>query len=127
MLGAATQMSSQADMSLRVPSLFAALFMVAQGLYELDRIRRDRLRSPQQVGAEQVGVAPRRDVVPSPAGEPNGQVRLAIPVVLMCLGGWLGLAVLRGSGGPDLILNVLATLSAFLLFAIGWQVLLGSR
>jgi hypothetical protein len=132
LLGIATQMSTLAYMSLRVPALFAALFMVAQGLYELDRLHRDRSRAAERPvvvpGTE--GLTPqsgRSYPAAPPSSGPTGQARMAIPVILMVLGGWLGLAVLRGSGGEDAVLNVLATTSAFVLFAIGWQVLLGSR
>lgn len=131
LLGIATQMSNLAHMSLRVPALFAALFMVAQGLYELDRLHRDRSRVAERPaavpGVEHNPPVGHNYPAAPPASGPSGQARSAIPVILMVLGGWLGLAVLRGSGGADVVLNVLATLSAFVLFAIGWQVLLGSR
>ena len=140
-LGAATQMSPQAAMSLRVPSLFAALFMVAQGLYEVDRIRRERPRPTAGAGpvgeatsgglADGIGAAPSARPVyqasaPAPAAPPS-KARAAIPALLMGLAAWLGLAVLGGAGDAAIPLSVLATLSAFLLFAIGWQVLLGTR
>lgn len=129
LLGAATQTASSADMGLRVPSLFAALLMVAQGLLELERARRERARKPEQkvavvttageAGAARAGY----QTAQPPATTP---VRLVIPVSLMALASWLGLAVLT-SGGEAVALSVLATISAFLLFALGWQVLLGSR
>jgi len=137
-LGAATQMSPEATMGLRVPSLFAAFFMVAQGLVELERARRDRARAaaatPAVTHPVRPGGGPDLDAArpayqappPPPSGPPN-KAGTAIPLLLMALAAWLGLAVLNGAGNQAIALSVLATLSAFLLFAIGWQVLLASR
>jgi len=138
-LGAATQMSPAAAMGLRVPALFAALFMVAQGLYEVERVRRRRppsgdgtagtAASGDGVDGLTAGMETARPMyratAPTAAAS-RDKARAAIPALLMGLAGWLGLAVLSGAGNDAVPLSVLATLSAFLLFAIGWQVLLGS-
>jgi len=136
-LGAATQMSPEATMGLRVPSLFAAFFMVAQGLVETERARRERARASATPSATQHvrpggradldAARPAYQAAQPPPSAPPGKAGTAIPVLLMVLAAWLGLAVLSGAGNQAVTLSVLATLSAFLLFAIGWQVLLASR
>jgi hypothetical protein len=129
-LGASAQMSTGAQMGLRVPALFAALLMVAQGLLELDRNRRQMARAeltaPIVTPSGEVVPVSRAGYLPSTASAQPGPQHAALPTTLMGLAGWLGLAVLV-TGGSAVTLSVLATVGAFLLFAMGWQAMLGPR
>ena len=127
-LGASTQMSTGAQISLRVPALFAALLMVAQGLLELERNRRQIARAersaPIVTPSGEVVQVSRADYLPSSVSAPPGPQHAALPTTLMGLAGWLGLAVLV-TGGSAVTLSVLASVPAFMLFAMGWQAMLG--
>ncbi len=108
-LGTAVQVGEQASMGLRVPSMFAAFFMVAHGLYELDR-------------AHGGNVPPAQPAPAKGGGKGSPRVRVGVPVALMALASWLGLANLTSTGAPG-PLSFLAVLAAFLLFSLGWSVL----
>jgi hypothetical protein len=132
-LGFATQTApATTSMGLRVPALFAALLMVAEGLLEFERaLRHHRMRVP---AATADGTVPGEIVLVarpgSPASTGNGRLaslRPSIPLILMLLALWLGLAVLFRGGHADKDLAVLATISTFLLFTLGWSSLLGTR
>jgi hypothetical protein len=132
-LGVANQGAGTADMALRVPALLAALLMVGQGVNDI----RKNLPRRQDV-----------EVVAEPDGSPRGRElavvhtmpppkpvtimatrpspsTLSVPLSVMLLAAWLGLADLR-IDAPD-SLSVLSLISAFALFAIGWGLLPARR
>jgi hypothetical protein len=134
-LGIANQSAGDTEMVLRVPALLAALLMVSQGILQLRKslprqqkvqVVTDQPEVPGQRGRELALVRelpPRAPIVvstpkPSPA-------TLFVPVGVMILAAWLGLADLRVSSPPSL--SSLALLSAFALFALGWGLLPARR
>ncbi len=129
-LGAATQGSHDAAMGLRVPALFAALLMVGQGMLDLAGAGRAKDRAKATSSSVSVPVGGVTDIVVSrpvyvqqaPAPKQTA-ARFAAPVGLMVLSMWLGLAVLF-SAGAFTWLSTLSTIAAFMLFALGWQLLM---
>jgi hypothetical protein len=132
-LGIANQGAGGTAMALRAPALLAALLMVGQGVNDL----RKNMPRRQEI-----------EVLPEPDGSPRGRelavVRpippqkpvtimatrpspstLSVPITVMFLAAWLGLADLRIDAPPSL--SVLSLISAFALFAIGWGLLPARR
>jgi hypothetical protein len=130
-LGFATQTAESAGMGLRVPALFAALLMVAQGLLSLGRA----LRPDRADQSDDEDASAGEEIVPaarpgSPAAADNLRVmsvRASVAVAFMALAIWLGLAVLVEGVGHEGTLVALAAVSAFVLFALGWSALLGGE
>jgi hypothetical protein len=132
-LGVANQGAGDTAMALRVPALLAALLMVGQGVNDL------RKNMPHR---QEVEVLPESDgtprgrelavVRPMPpqrpvtimATRPSPQT-LSVPITVLILAAWLGLADLRIDAPASL--SVLSLISAFALFAIGWGLLPAKR
>jgi len=132
-LGVANQGAGGTAMALRVPALLAALLMVGQGIIEL------RKSWPRQ---EQVEILPEPDsgprgrelavVRPMPPRPPvtittarPSPSTLSVPISVMVLAAWLGLADLRVSAPGSL--SVLCLITSFTLFALGWGLLPARR
>jgi hypothetical protein len=132
-LGVANQGADEAALALRVPALLAALLMVGQGVVY---IRRNLPHQQFETVTEQYDQTLRgrelavvRPMPPAPpvqvlATKPN-PANLTAPLAVMVLAAWLGLADLR-EAAPD-SLTVLALVSAFALFAIGWSLMPTSK
>jgi hypothetical protein len=132
-LGIANQGAGGTSMALRVPALLAALLMVGQGIVDL------RKNLPRQ---QQVEVLPEPDsgsrgrelavVRPLPPRQPVSIVTtrptpatLSVPIGVMLLAAWLGLADLKEASPQSL--TVLSLVAAFALFALGWSLLPARR
>lgn len=145
-LGLANQAADGTAMALRVPALLAALLMVGQGAFDIKRhspqLRRrppaEQPPPPQQgkVINESGQVAVRSPELatvhklPPPQPISVGSVKanpqtLTIPIVVMVLAAWLGLADLRVESPPTL--GVLCLIASFALFALGWSLLPARR
>jgi hypothetical protein len=130
-LGLANQNADNTAMGLRVPALLAALLMVGQGVVNL------RKSLPRQEHIEVVPDGENRGrelavVRPMPARSPGTPVAvrptpatLSVPIVVVLLAAWLGLADLRVAAPPTL--SVLSLVAAFALFALGWGLLPARR
>ncbi len=131
-LGLANQGASGTEMALRVPALLAALLMVGQGVNNL----RNGLPRQQQIAVRPEDASSRsrelavvREMAPKPTvavvtTKPS-PATLSVPIVVMLLAAWLGLADLRVSSPATL--GVLSVVSAFALFALGWGLLPARR
>jgi hypothetical protein len=132
-LGIANQGAGGTEMALRVPALLAALLMVGQGVVD---IRKNLPRRQIEVVPETVDPGPRgrelavvRPIPPQPpvtvlATKPSPST-LSVPLTVMILAAWLGLADLRVNA-PE-ALSVLSLISSFALFALGWGLLPARR
>jgi hypothetical protein len=133
-LGLANQAAGTTEMGLRVPALLAALLMVGQGVVSL----RKSLPQRQEI-----------EVIPDPESGPRGRelavvrpiaqrqhpvtpvavrptpATLSVPITVLLLAAWLGLADLRVAAPPTL--SVLSLVAAFALFALGWGLLPARR
>ena len=128
LLGITDQQAESTGMGLRVPALIAALIMVAQGIQLILR------GLPRQTEVEVVEVVddsdpahPRTTVRPRPWSAGMAAFRtdpgsLGLPILVIVLAIWLGLACLRINDAPDNFSN-LSMLSAFVLFALGWTLI----
>jgi hypothetical protein len=133
LLGIANQGAGNAGMGLRVPALLAALLMVGQGVNSL----RKNLPHRQEI-----------EVIPEPEAGPRGRelavvrplppkqpvtvlaakptpAALSIPLTVMVLAAWLGLADLRVPAPPSL--TTLSLIASFALFALGWGMMPAKR
>jgi hypothetical protein len=132
-LGLANQGASGTAMALRVPALLAALLMVGSGVQNLTK------NLPKQQDVELIAEGesgprgrelavvrpmPARPAVTAVAVKPSPST-LTVPIVVMVLAAWLGLADLRVPAPPTL--SVLSLVAAFALFALGWQLLPARR
>jgi len=146
-LGIATLRYQSADLSLRVPALLTALILFSQALLELSPKRRRVTRGGPVAAAPQPGelepleatvmtaaeVKLSRGSLPAAAGYPvpdepkpaGAPARRWVPILLILLGVWLGLAVLVADFYGWL--SGLSIMAAFLLFAFGWQDMSGRR
>jgi hypothetical protein len=132
-LGVANQGAGGTAMALRVPALLAALLMVGQGVNDL------RKNMPHR---QEVEVLPENDpgvrgrelavVRPLPPKTPvtimatrPSPATLSVPLTVLILAAWLGLADLRIHAPASL--SVLSLISAFALFALGWGLLPARR
>jgi hypothetical protein len=132
-LGIANQGASGTEMALRVPALLAALLMVGQGVVD---IRKNLPRRQVEVVPESGDSGPRgrelavvRPMPPQPpvtvlATKPSPST-LSVPLTVMVLAAWLGLADLRVDAPAGL--STLSLISAFALFALGWGLLPARR
>jgi hypothetical protein len=133
-LGVANQGAGGTAMGLRVPALLAALLMVGQGVNDL---RKNMPRRQEvEVLPDPDGNAPRgRELAvvrPIPPQKPvtimatrPSPATLSVPLTVMILAAWLGLADLRIDAPASL--SVLSLISAFALFALGWGLLPARR
>jgi hypothetical protein len=128
-LGLANQGAGTTAMGLRVPALLAALLMVGQGVANLRRSLPQRqeievIPDPESgVRGRELAVVrpiPQRQPVTAVAVRPT-PATLSVPVTVLVLAAWLGLADLRVDAPPTL--SVLSLVSAFALFALGWGLL----
>jgi hypothetical protein len=132
-LGVANQGADDAAMALRVPALLSALLMVGQGVVYF---RKNLPRQQFETVAEAGDPGPRgrelavvRPMPPTPpvtvlATKPS-PATLSVPLGVMALAAWLGLADLREAAPNSL--TVLSLITAFALFAIGWTLLPARR
>ena len=138
LLGVANQDASRTSMTLRVPALLAALLMVGQGAVASKRTLPARQRrtvshsrTVDQRG-QAVREAPRATVteinqraVPAAAVRPTAAT-LSVPISVMILSAWLGLADLTVDDAPAM-LSVLSLIAAFTLVALAWSLLPARR
>jgi hypothetical protein len=130
-LGIANQGADGTEMALRVPALLAALLMVGQGAMD---IRKNLPRRQVETMQEESGPRGRelavvRPIPPQPpvtvlATKPSPST-LSVPLTVMLLAAWLGLADLKVAAPAAL--STLSLISAFALFAIGWGLLPARR
>jgi hypothetical protein len=132
-LGIANQGAGDTAMALRVPALLASLLMVGQGVVE---IRKNLPRRAIEVVPDAGDGGPRsrelavvRPMPPQPpvtviATKPSPST-LSVPLTVMVLAAWLGLADLRVDAPAGL--STLSLISAFALFALGWGLLPARR
>jgi vacuolar-type H+-ATPase subunit I/STV1 len=131
-LGLANQSASDTAMGLRVPALLAALLMVGQGIVNIRKSlpRQEHIEVMQEGGGARgrelavVHSIPNRAPA-SPASVRPTPATLSVPIVVLLLAAWLGLADLRVSAPP--VLSVLSLVAAFALFALGWGLLPARR
>ncbi len=138
-LGVSNQSADGTGMGLRVPALLAALLMVGQGVVDIKRHlpkrrvveERDTLLVDDGSGggprATELAVVRQ---LPPPAPVQATVVRptpvnVAVPLTVMVLAAWLGLADLRVEAPTSL--TVLCLIAAFALFALGWSLLPARR
>ena len=138
LLGVANQGAEGVGMGLRVPALLAALLMVGQGVVDIKRHlpkRRIVEESDTLLVDDGTGNGPRatelavvRQLPPPPVNavvvRPT-PVNLSVPITVMVLAAWLGLADLRVEAPPGLM--VLSLIASFALFALGWSLLPARR
>jgi hypothetical protein len=139
LLGVANQGAHDTAMGLRVPALLAALLMVGQGVVDIKRHlpkRRIVEDSDTLLVDDGSGNGPRATELavvrqlPSPAPVAANVVRptpvnMAVPITVMVLAAWLGLADLRTPAPTSL--TVLCLIASFALFALGWSLLPARR
>jgi hypothetical protein len=139
MLGVANQGAEGVGMGLRVPALLAALLMVGQGVVDIKRHlpkRRIVEESDTLLVDDGSGNGPRatelavvRQLPPPPPVQATvvrpTPVNLSVPITVMVLAAWLGLADLRVEAPPGLM--VLSLIASFALFALGWSLLPARR
>jgi hypothetical protein len=138
LLGVTNQAADGVGMGLRVPALLAALLMTGQGVVDLKRhwpreVRVVRRRETPEQDGNNVRLSTELDKVrplPPPRPVTVELVRptapnLAVPITVMVLAAWLGLADLRVEAPTSL--TVLCLISAFALFALGWSLLPARR
>ncbi len=133
-LGIANQRAGQTAMALRVPALLAALLMVGQGIVDLRRNlpkqqQVEVLPEPDQPGSRGRELAVVRPMPPKPLAistppRPTPST-LSVPLGVMLLAAWLGLADLRVAAPNSL--SALSLIAAFALFALGWTLLPARR
>jgi hypothetical protein len=132
-LGIANQGAAGTGMALRVPALLAALLMVGQGVMD---IRKNLPRRQVEVVPESGDAGPHgRELAvvrPIPPQSPvtllatrANPSTLGLPLAVMVLAAWLGLADLRVAAPAGL--STLSLISAFALFALGWGLLPARR
>jgi hypothetical protein len=140
LLGVSNQSASGTGMGLRVPALLAALLMVGQGVVDIKRHlpkRRIVEESDTQLLVDDgSGSGPRATelavVRPLPPPQPvqtnvvrPTKINLAVPLTVMVLAAWLGIADLRVDAPASL--TVLSLIASFALFALGWSLLPARR
>jgi hypothetical protein len=131
-LGIANQGANGTEMALRVPALLAALLMVGQGVVD---IRKNLPRHAVEVTPEADSGPRSRELAvvrPMPPQQPvtvlatrPSPATLSVPLTVMILAAWLGLADLRVDAPAAL--STLSLISAFALFALGWGLLPARR
>jgi hypothetical protein len=129
LLGIANQAASGTSMSLRFPALLAALLMVGQGVISFQRglvskptVERVPEDEPAMLTRELPvsKMRPVRNVSALPPVRVT-PATLAVPITVMVLAAWLGLADLTTQAPSSL--SVLSLIAAFALFALGWSLL----
>jgi hypothetical protein len=138
LLGVANQGAHGTGMGLRVPALLAALLMTGQGVVDIKRHlpkRRIVEESDTLLVDDGSGSGPRATELavvrqlppPQPvtvAVRPTAP-NLAVPITVMVLAAWLGLADLRVAAPTSLM--ILCLIASFALFALGWSLLPARR
>ena len=138
-LGIANQAASGTSLSLRFPAILAAMLMVGQSVVDIKRhwpVRRPRPARANLVddgsgaGPRPSSQVARLQPLPSapvvtPVAVPPTPATLAVPLLLMVLSAWLGVADLRVAAPHSL--QVLSLIAAFALFALGWTLLPARR
>jgi hypothetical protein len=135
-LGIANQGAGDTEMALRVPALLAALLMVGQGVNDLRKNWPHRQEVEVLPESDSASGAPRgRELAvvrPLPPAHPvtimasrPSPATLSVPITVLILAAWLGLADLRVDAPPAL--SALSLIAAFALFAIGWGLLPARR
>jgi hypothetical protein len=139
LLGIANQGADGTGMGLRVPALLAALLMVGQGVVDIKRhMPKSRVveesetllvddgsgSGPRPTELAVVRQLPPPTPVTSSVVRPSG-INLAVPITVMVLAAWLGLADLRVDAPTSL--TVLSLIASFALFALGWSLLPARR
>jgi hypothetical protein len=137
LLGVTNQAADGVGMGLRVPALLAALLMTGQGVVDLKRHwpKQVRVVVKKEAVREDGTVARTTELAPVTPLPPPRRVavevvrptapNLAVPITVMVLAAWLGLADLRVEAPTSL--TVLCLISAFALFALGWSLLPARR
>jgi|GEM_PF-6082391 len=135
-LGISNQAATGTAMLLRTPAMLASLLMVGQGLLEIKRHwprKVERIAIPdseERIVDMTTGQARVRELatvqeLPAPPVTPvtarPSASTMAVPVLVMLLAAWLGLADLQVEAPGDL--TFLALVASFLLFALGWSLL----
>jgi hypothetical protein len=135
-LGIADQSAAGTPMGLRVPALLAALLGVGQGVVDLARHWPKRrvveteviLENGEGVRSRELAVVrpiPPQKVVTAATTRPT-TATLAVPVSVMALAIWLGIADISiKSTSPTL--TALSLIGSFALFALGWSLLPARR
>lgn len=131
-LGIANQGAGGTAMGLRVPALLAALLMVGQGVVDLRKNLRRQVELVQETSDPSLR---RRELAVVQSMPPNPPVTvlttrpspstLGVPLTVLILAAWLGLADLRVDAPASL--STLALISSFALFALGWGLLPARR
>jgi hypothetical protein len=116
LLGVSNQVASGTPNALRVPALLAALLMVAQGVIGVRRALVAAPKTTRPMGAAYGRPVSAVTALPKPKA--SGYM---IPMVVMGLAVWLGLANLNVDAPTDL--TTYSLISSFALFAIAWTVL----
>jgi hypothetical protein len=130
-LGIANQGAEDTKMALRVPALLAALLMVGQGVLDIRKYMPHRqveiLPESGEAGSRGRDLAVVRPMPPPVAAIATrpSPATLSVPLTVMLLAAWLGLADLRVAAPPSL--STLSLISAFALFALGWGLLPARR
>ncbi|GAB6903814.1 hypothetical protein [Kineosporia succinea] len=128
LLGVSDQQADGTSMLLRVPALIAALIMVAQGIQLVLRgLPRETEVEVVEVVDDSDPAHPHTTVRPRPWAAGMAAFRtdpgsLGLPVVVIFLAVWLGLADLRVTDAPESF-SSLSMVSAFVLFALGWTLI----
>ena len=143
LLGVSNQSAHDTGMGLRMPALLAALLMVGQGVVDIKRhLPKRRIvedTDTQLLVDDGSGSGPRATELavvrnlpppPPPAAVQATVVRptpvnLSVPITVMVLAAWLGLADLRVDAPQSLM--VLSLIASFALFALGWSLLPARR
>jgi hypothetical protein len=139
LLGIANQNAGGTDLGLRIPALLAALLMVGQGVVDIKRhLPKRRIveesdtllvddgsgQGPRATELAVVRQMPPQAPVPSNVVRPT-KTNLAVPITVMVLAAWLGIADLMVDAPTSL--TVLSLIASFALFALGWSLLPARR
>jgi hypothetical protein len=135
LLGITNLAAEGTAMALRTPALLASLLMVGQGMHEIRRHwprKVERIAVPDteerivdmttgQARVRELATVQELPAAPITAAAQANASTMAVPILVMLLAAWLGLADLRVVAPVDL--KVLSLVASFLLFALGWSLL----
>jgi hypothetical protein len=134
-LGITNQAAAGTDLALRTPAHLAALLLVGHGLLEIRRHwprRVERIAVPDteerivdmttgQARVRELATVQESPAAPITAAAPPSASTMALPILVMLLAVWLGLANLQVA--TSAALTFLSLMASFLLFALGWSLL----
>jgi hypothetical protein len=134
-LGITNQVAAGTDLALRTPAHLAALLLVGHGLLEIRRHwprRVERIAVPDaeerivdmttgQARIRELATVHEVPAAPITAAARPSASTMALPVLVMLLAVWLGLANLQVAAPVGL--KFLSLVASFLLFALGWSLL----